>query len=96
MIPYYLTPQHTTMKKINSFAIMLLAAALTTAILTSCEGDGFDEHTVGNLEGDNTFDLPLGYRVRTVGDISYGYKSNGKLDFFRMNGEKLDMSGKTL
>lgn len=84
------------MKKIYSFALMLCAAALITAGLTSCEGDGFDEHSVGNLENGNVSDLPYGYRVRTVGDISYSYKRNGKLNFIRIGNEKFDMSGKTL
>lgn len=77
-------------------AILLLAASLTAVSLSSCEGDGFDERTVGNLDGDKSNDLPTGYRVRTVGNISYSYKSNGKLDYIRMNGEKYDMDGKTL
>lgn len=84
------------MKKIYSMSILLLAASLATMSLTSCEADGFDERTVGNLDGDLTSDLPAGYRVRTVGDISYAYKSNGKLDYIRMNDEKFDMSGNTL
>ena len=85
-------------KRIYSTAVALTTLAVSLSFV-SCdifEGDGFGDRNVGNLEREfRGKDLPAGYRIKSVGEIRYFYKSTGKLDYIRMGGVEFDLEKKS-
>lgn len=84
------------MKKILSITAISLATMGLGLIATSCKTDGLEEKSIGELDKEWNSDLPDGYRPKTVGQIRYIYKNNGKLDVIRINGVEYDVNGKTI
>lgn len=88
------------MKKTFYGIVIALAALTINYSLVSCDifdGDGFGDKNVGNLEADfPNNDLPAGYRIKSVGDIRYIYKSTGKLDIIRIGTMEFDLDKKSL
>ncbi len=84
------------MKKSLFITAISLATMSLGLITTSCKTDGLEEKSIGELDREWNSDLPSGYRPKTVGNIRFVYKSNGKLDVIRINGKEYDLSGKTI
>ncbi|MCR4994744.1 MAG: hypothetical protein K6A32_05110 [Bacteroidales bacterium] len=88
------------MKRTLTIAAMAIATMGMSLVFTSCdlfEGDGFDEKTIGNLDNERgDSDLPYGYRLKSVGDIRYSYKSNGKIDYIKNGDMTFDMGSSSL
>lgn len=91
--------QNNMKKRIYTTAVALATLAVSLSFV-SCdifEGDGFGDRNVGNLDAnfpDN--DLPAGYRIKSVGEIRYFYKSTGKLDIIRVGNTEFDLDKKSL
>lgn len=80
------------MKQFISIAIMAITFSFGFTSCSLFEGDGFDSKNVGNLDRDRAdYDMPIGYRVKSVGNIRYLYKSNGKLDLIRIGSTEYDL-----
>ncbi len=85
------------MKKIFSIAAISLATLGFGLINTSCKTDGLEEKSIGEIDNDLAInDLPIGYRVKSVGDTRFFYKTNGKLDIIRIDGQDFDISAKEI
>lgn len=84
------------MKQFLSIALMAITISFG---LTSCsifEGEGFDDKSIGNLDSERAdIDMPKGYRVKSVGNIRYVYKSNGRLDLIRIGSKEYDVNKKS-
>ena len=87
------------MKKSIYGMVIVLAVMTINFSLVSCDvfdGDGFGDKNVGNLKADfPDNDLPAGYRIKSVGEIHYLYKSTGKLDCIRIGQREFDLEKKS-